>query len=134
MSELFRRAKNDLERLSSLRREFHRCPELALNEFKTADSIERELDLLGIGHSRVGATGVLGVLTAEDVPVNKVGHIQQDWDVFIAEGDTTRMTGDAICMVVAESMYILEEAKKAIEIEYEVLEPVRNIEEAIITP
>ena len=74
--------------------------------------------------------GVLGVLTAEDVPVNKVGHIQQDWDVFIAEGDTTRMVGDAVCMVVAESKYILEEAKKAIEIEYEVLEPVRNIEEA----
>ena len=45
--------------------------------------------------------GVLGVLTAEDVPVNKVGHIRQDWDVFIAEGDTTRMMGDAICMVVA---------------------------------
>ncbi|MBQ0018176.1 MAG: selenium-dependent xanthine dehydrogenase [Clostridiales bacterium] len=74
--------------------------------------------------------GVLGVLTAEDVPNNKVGHIQQDWDVFIAEGDTTRMVGDAICLVVAESPYILEEAKKQIEIEYEVLEPVRNIAEA----
>ena len=35
--------------------------------------------------------GVLGVLTAADVPNNKVGHIQQDWDVMIAEGDTTRM-------------------------------------------
>ena len=74
--------------------------------------------------------GVLGVLTAEDVPHNKVGHIQADWDVMIAEGDTTRMVGDAICLVVAESPYILEEAKKAIEIEYEVLEPVRNIYEA----
>ena len=74
--------------------------------------------------------GVLGVLTAEDVPCNKVGHIRQDWDVMIAEGDTTRMVGDAICLVVAESPYILEEAKKAIEIEYEVLEPVRNIYEA----
>ena len=30
--------------------------------------------------------GVIGVLKAEDVPVNKVGHIQQDWDVFIPEG------------------------------------------------
>ncbi len=74
--------------------------------------------------------GVLGVLTAEDVPCNKVGHIQQDWDVFIAEGDITRMVGDAICMVVAETPYILEEAKKAVEVEYEPLEPVRNIHEA----
>ena len=74
--------------------------------------------------------GVLGVLTAEDVPNNKVGHIQQDWDVFIAEGDTTRMVGDAICLVVAESPYILEQAKKQVKIEYEVLEPVRSIAEA----
>ena len=49
---------------------------------------------------------------------------------MIAEGDTTRMIGDAICLVVAESPYILEKAKEEIEIEYEVLEPVRNIYEA----
>lgn len=74
--------------------------------------------------------GVLGVLTAADVPNNKVGHIQQDWDVFIAEGEITRCVGDAICLVVAESEEILEEAKKLVQIEYEVLEPVRSIEEA----
>ena len=74
--------------------------------------------------------GVLGVLTAEDVPNNKVGHIQQDWDVMIAEGDVTRMVGDTICLVVAESPYIVEKAKKAIKVEYEPLEPVRNIYEA----
>ena len=74
--------------------------------------------------------GVLGVLTAADVPNNKVGHIQQDWDVMIAEGDTTRMVGDTICLVVAESPYILEQAKKAVKVEYEPLEPVRSISEA----
>ena len=74
--------------------------------------------------------GVIGVLTAEDVPNNKVGHIQQDWDVMIAEGDTTRMVGDTICVVVAETPYILEQAKKAVKIEYEPLEPVRSISEA----
>ena len=74
--------------------------------------------------------GVLGVLTAADVPSNKVGHIQQDWDVMIAEGDTTRMVGDAICLVVAETPYILEQAKRAIKVDYEPLEPVRNICEA----
>ncbi len=74
--------------------------------------------------------GVLGVLTAEDVPNNKVGHIQQDWDVMIAQGDITRCVGDAICLVVAESEAILEKAKKLVKIDYEVLEPVRNIAEA----
>ena len=74
--------------------------------------------------------GVVTVLTAADVPVNKVGHIQQDWDVMIAEGDVTRSMGDAICLVVAESLPVLEEAKSLVEIEYEVLEPVRSITEA----
>ena len=75
--------------------------------------------------------GVLAVLTAEDVPNNKVGHIQQDWDVMIAKGDCTRCMGDAICLVVAESEAVLEQAKKLIKIDYEPLEPVRNIQEAM---
>ena len=74
--------------------------------------------------------GVLGVLTAEDVPNNKVGHIQQDWDVMIAEGSATRMVGDTICLVVAETPYILEQAKKAVKVEYERLEPVKSITES----
>ncbi|MDO5116097.1 MAG: selenium-dependent xanthine dehydrogenase [Synergistaceae bacterium] len=75
--------------------------------------------------------GVLAVLTAEDVPNNKVGHIQQDWDVMIAKGGVTRCVGDAICLVVAENEEILSEAKKLIKVDYEVLEVVRNIREAM---
>ena len=75
--------------------------------------------------------GVVAVLTAEDVPNNKVGHIQQDWDVMIAKGDITRCMGDAICLVVAESEEILKKAKTLVKVEYEVLDPVRNIQEAM---
>ena len=75
--------------------------------------------------------GVAGVLTAKDVPHNKVGHIQQDWDVMIEEGSITRCVGDAICLVAAETEEILEKAKKLVRIEYEVLEPVRSISEAM---
>ena len=75
--------------------------------------------------------GVLAVLTAEDVPNNKVGHIQQDWDVMIAKGDITRCVGDAICLVVAEDEKTLAQAKKLIKISYEPLEPVRSIQEAM---
>ena len=75
--------------------------------------------------------GVLAVLTAEDVPNNKVGHIQQDWDVFIAKGDITRCVGDAICLVVAENEKVLAQAKKLVKISYEPLEPVRSIQEAM---
>ena len=74
--------------------------------------------------------GVLAVLTAADVPHNKVGHVQQDWDVMIAQGDVTRCVGDAICLVVAEDLDTLERAKALVRISYEPLEPVRSIEEA----
>lgn len=75
--------------------------------------------------------GVIGVLTAEDVPNNKVGHIQRDWDVFIAKGDITRHMGDAICLVIAETEDILKNAKALVKIEYEELEPIRSIKEAM---
>lgn len=55
-------SKDDLIRL---RRELHCHPELALQEFHTAEIIERELDRAGIPNSRVGATGVLGVIFGE---------------------------------------------------------------------
>ncbi len=74
--------------------------------------------------------GVLGILRAEDVPTNQVGHLIQDWDVMIAEGDITRCVGDAICLVVAETPEAMEKAKKLVKIDYEVLKPVCSIEEA----
>ncbi len=74
--------------------------------------------------------GVLAVLTAADVPVNAVGHLLYDWDVMIAEGDVTHCVGDAIALVVAEDPAALERAKRAVKVSYEVLEPVRSIEEA----
>ena len=74
--------------------------------------------------------GVLAVLTAEDVPNNKVGHLQQDWDVMIAKGDITRCVGDAVCLVVAENEAVLKQAKELVKVDYEPLEPVRTIQEA----
>ena len=74
--------------------------------------------------------GVLAVLTADDVPHNKVGHLQQDWDVMIAKGDITRCVGDAICLVVAENETVLKRAKELVKVDYEPLEPVRTIQEA----
>lgn len=74
--------------------------------------------------------GVVAIYTSEDVPNNKVGHIQQDWDVMIPKGEVTRFVGDALCLVVAENEEILKKAKTLVKVEYEVLEPVRNIDEA----
>lgn len=53
------------EKIISLRREFHKHPEVSMQEFRTAKRIEEELDSLGIPHRRVGETGVLGVIGKE---------------------------------------------------------------------
>ena len=76
--------------------------------------------------------GVVGIFTAEDVPgKKKIGHLVKDWDVMIPAGDCTRYVGDAIALVAAETPDILEEAKKLIRVEYEVLKPITSPEEAL---
>ena len=76
--------------------------------------------------------GVVGVFTAEDIPgQNKVGHLVKDWDTMIPVGGTTHYLGDAICIVAAETQEILEKAKRMVQVEYEVLTPVRSPQEAM---
>lgn len=62
MSDILRQLDQEKEYIVALRREFHQHPELSLQEFRTARRIEEELDRSGIPHSRVGETGVLGIL------------------------------------------------------------------------
>lgn len=65
MQNLKKEAEALEEQLISWRRDFHRHPELALEEFRTADIVEGELERLGIHHQRIGKTGVLGILKGE---------------------------------------------------------------------
>ena len=64
------------------------------------------------------------VLTKADVPCNKIGHIKQDWDVMMGEGDITRYVGNVLAVVAAESPDKLEEIAALVEVEYTELEPV----------
>lgn len=110
------------------------CDDLYLDGMAHASAVRSpypRAKVLGIDPSAALALpGVLAVLTADDVPHNKVGHLQQDWDVMIAKGDITRCVGDAICLVVAENEAVLKRAKELVKVDYEPLEPVRTIQEA----
>lgn len=55
---LKREIEEDHEYVVSLRRYFHKYPELPKKEYNTAKKIEEELDKLGIEHKRVSETGV----------------------------------------------------------------------------
>jgi xanthine dehydrogenase molybdenum-binding subunit len=72
------------------------------------------------------------VVTAADVPGNRyVGLIENDWPVFVAIGEETRCTGDIIAGVVADTQRLARQAAALIDIEYEVLTPVTDPNEAV---
>ncbi|HCX63509.1 MAG TPA: selenium-dependent xanthine dehydrogenase, partial [Clostridiales bacterium] len=76
--------------------------------------------------------GVAAVFTAKDIPGNRyIGHLAHDWPGMIDVGEQTKCMGDTIAMVVAESREQAEEAVKAVKVEYEVLQPVTTVEEAM---
>jgi amidohydrolase len=53
------------EELMELRLDFHQHPELGLEEHRTADKIESYLKPLGLEISRIGKTGVVGLLKGD---------------------------------------------------------------------
>ncbi len=75
--------------------------------------------------------GVIRVFTGNDIPGERInGHIINDWPVMVIEGETTRYIGDVLAGVVAESESIARNAAQLIDVEYEVMEPLTNMEEA----
>jgi len=89
--------------------------------------------VVGIDTSKARAhPDALCVLTAADVPgFNKIGHLVADWDVMIPAGENTRYVGDALALAASANKYKLQEILDLIEVEYEVLEPLRNPAEAL---
>lgn len=75
--------------------------------------------------------GVHRIFTAKDIPGEQnVGLILQDWPIMIAESQITHYIGDVLAGVVADGL-IAREAIELIEVEYEVMEPVTDVFEAI---
>ena len=75
--------------------------------------------------------GVVGILTAKDLPGKMTGHLKKDWFALIDEGDITHYLGDAIVAVYAKDKDTLEKAKALVKVEYEVLPAVFDRYEAM---
>jgi len=70
------------------------------------------------------ASGVERILTAEDIPgVCNHGLLIPDWPLLVAQGETTRYVGDVLAVVVADTQHHARLGAKAVEVEYEVLDP-----------
>ena len=77
--------------------------------------------------------GVQAVLTAPDVPGDaRIGHIRPDWPVYVGVGQVTQCIGSALASVAADTRAIARAAAAAIVVEYDVLEPVTDPEEALL--
>ena len=71
--------------------------------------------------------GVVAVLTADDVPGDRVqGEIFPDWPQLVATGEDTRYVGDVLALVAADSRAAAREAAALVRVDYDVLEPVTD--------
>lgn len=76
--------------------------------------------------------GVVNVYTAKDVPGNRyTGLIFKDWPIMVDVGETTNYIGDVLAGIVATSEEIARKATTLIKVEYEVLNPVTDMLEAV---
>ncbi|WP_187170589.1 selenium-dependent xanthine dehydrogenase [Salidesulfovibrio onnuriiensis] len=81
------------------------------------------------------APGVVRVFTAEDIPGHRnVGLLVMDWPVMVAQGEETRYIGDVLAGVVADTEANARAARALIKVEYEVLEPLLDMEQAETSP
>jgi CO/xanthine dehydrogenase Mo-binding subunit len=97
-------------------------------KFRYADHTHARI--LSIDTSRARALpGVLAVLTHEDVPDVLYGDLAQDRRLFVR--DRVRFEGDVVAAVAALTAEIAAEAAAAIEVEYEPLPAISDIEAAL---
>lgn len=75
--------------------------------------------------------GVIRVITYQDIPGERYsGLIYNDWPLMISEGETTRYIGDVIAGIVADTEDTARIAAGLIDVEYEVYEPLTDMERA----
>ncbi len=76
--------------------------------------------------------GVEKVMTAKDVKGSlKVGHLKKDQWVLVPIGGEVHFRGDAVALVAATTPEKVEQAKALIKVEYQVLQPVLSLEQAM---
>lgn len=70
------------EQTVACRRKLHAAPEVSLQEFETAAYIKAQLDEIGIAHSPIGQTGVLGILKGKKAGNGAIIALRADIDAL----------------------------------------------------
>jgi len=79
--------------------------------------------------------GVIRVFTASDIPGERYQGIKvRDWPMFVEKGEETRCIGDVVAGVVAENEASARMGVEAIQVDYEILDPLTEMTEAADSP
>ncbi len=84
--KLLQEARELQEHMVALRRDFHRHPETAFEEHRTAEKVEEELRHLGLEPVRIGKTGVMADIVGN--PGGKTFALRADMDALRVEEET----------------------------------------------
>ncbi|MEZ5232956.1 MAG: molybdopterin cofactor-binding domain-containing protein [Acidimicrobiales bacterium] len=80
----------------------------------------------------LAAPGVVAVFTAADIPgALRVGIIHKDWPVLVPVGGQTSYAGDVLAIVVAETRRQARAAAALVQVDYDVLAPVTDVDAAL---
>lgn len=83
--------------------------------------------------SALATPGVIEVVTAADVPVNEYGLVIRDQPVLIGIGNVSRWEADQLCVVVAETVAAAQAGAEAIEVGWEELPLLADIDSALVS-
>src|SRR5437867_1339081 len=96
--------------------------------FRYADHTRARIVRIDTSRARA-LPGILAVLTHEDVPDVRYGQLVKDRRLFAKE--EVRFEGDVVAAVAAMTPELAEQAVGLIEVEYEPLQPVTDVEAAL---
>lgn len=102
-SKLFEEIKRDHSYIVELRRDFHRHPEIAKEEFRTAERIEEELDKIGLAHKRVNETGVYAEIIGSKKSENTSNSASPKSIVLRADIDALPIQETHICEYTSQT-------------------------------
>jgi amidohydrolase len=82
-------AQSEQNYMRELRREFHRHPELSLNERRTSARIRDELDAIGVPYTQVGEFGIVATIVGSQS--ERVVALRADMDALPIEEDNPHL-------------------------------------------
>lgn len=88
--------EREREYIISMRREFHRHPEISGKEFHTREVLMRELDAMGVPYEKLPGTGLIATIEGAQPGINRV--LRADIDALPVQEDENNLRQKKACI------------------------------------